>query len=47
MVVWGNKECALFPLGLWGQIDARLKLVDQCLWIITRGGTLEVKSRQA
>ena len=27
MVVWWNKECALFPLGIWGQIDAPLELV--------------------
>jgi len=34
MVVWWNKECALFALGLWGQIDVLLSwLINDCgLW---------------
>ena len=34
MVVWWNKECALFPLGIWGQIDALLSwFINTCgLW---------------
>lgn len=43
MVVWWNKECALFPRGLWGQIDAHVELVDQCLWILAGGGIPKVK----
>lgn len=43
MVIWWNKECALFLLALWGQIYAPLEFVDQCLWIMDGGGTVEVK----
>lgn len=43
MVVWWNKECAFFPLGMWGQIDAPIQLVDQFLWIMAGGGIPKVK----